>query len=51
MDHYASGKPAVLEMAEVTDTTIFEDDDEVDDMIKELLETRIVDAIRPQLRT
>jgi hypothetical protein len=34
MDHYASGKPAVSEMAEVTDPTVFEDDDEVVAMIK-----------------
>jgi Fe-S cluster biogenesis protein NfuA len=46
MDHYASGKPAVSEMAEVTDTTIFEDDDEVVAMIKELLETRIRPAVQ-----
>ena len=46
MDHYATGKPAVLEMAEVTDTTIFEDDDEVVAMVKELLETRIRPAVQ-----
>ena len=46
MDHYASGKPAVSEMAEVTDTTIFEHDDEVVAMIKELLETRIRPAVQ-----
>lgn len=46
MDHYATGKPAVMEMAEVTDTTIFEDDDEVVAMIKELLETRIRPAVQ-----
>ena len=28
MDHYASGKPALSSVAEVTDTTIFDDDDE-----------------------
>jgi hypothetical protein len=41
MDHYASDKPAVSDLTEITDTTIFEDDDEVVAMIKELLETRI----------
>lgn len=46
MDHYASGKPAVSDHAEVTDTTIFEDDDEVVAMIKELLETRIRPAVQ-----
>jgi Fe-S cluster biogenesis protein NfuA len=46
MDHYASGKPAVSEMAEVTDTTIYDDDDEVVAMIKELLETRIRPAVQ-----
>lgn len=46
MDHYASGKPALSEVAEVTDTTIFEDDDEVVAMIKELLETRIRPAVQ-----
>jgi len=46
MDHYATGKPAVTEFSEVTDTTIFEDDDEVVAMIKELLETRIRPAVQ-----
>jgi len=46
MDHYASGKPAVTEFSEVTDTTIFDDDDEVVAMIKELLETRIRPAVQ-----
>eukprot|EP00541_Cyclophora_tenuis_P006648 CAMPEP_0116542358 /NCGR_PEP_ID=MMETSP0397-20121206/976_1 /TAXON_ID=216820 /ORGANISM="Cyclophora tenuis, Strain ECT3854" /LENGTH=238 /DNA_ID=CAMNT_0004066367 /DNA_START=45 /DNA_END=761 /DNA_ORIENTATION=- len=46
MDHYASGKPALSEVAEITDTTIFEDDDEVVAMIKELLETRIRPAVQ-----
>jgi len=45
MDHYASGKLAVTDIAEVTDTTIF-DDDEVVAMIKELLETRIRPAVQ-----
>lgn len=46
MDHYATGKPAVSSVAEVTDTTIFDDDDEVVAMIKELLETRIRPAVQ-----
>jgi Fe-S cluster biogenesis protein NfuA len=46
MDHYASGKPALSEVIEVTDTTIFEDDDEVVAMIKELLESRIRPAVQ-----
>ena len=46
MDHYATGKPALLDVPEVTDTTIFEDDDEVVAMIKELLETRIRPAVQ-----
>jgi len=46
MDFYSSGKPALLDTPEVTDTTIFEDDDEVVAMIKELLETRIRPAVQ-----
>jgi len=46
MDHYASGKPALSSVAEITDTTILEDDDEVVAMIKELLETRIRPAVQ-----
>lgn len=46
MDHYASGKPALSKAAEVTDTTIFDDDDEVVAMIKELLESRIRPAVQ-----
>lgn len=46
MDFYASGKPALLEMPEITDTTILEDDDEVVAMIKELLESRIRPAVQ-----
>lgn len=46
MDHYASGKPAVSDHAEITDTTIFDDDDEIVAMIKELLETRIRPAVQ-----
>lgn len=46
MDHYASGKPALTSVAEVTDTTIFDDDDEVVAMIKELLESRIRPAVQ-----
>jgi len=45
MDHYDSGKDAVSDVAETTDTTIYEDDDEVVAMIKELLETRIRPAV------
>jgi len=41
MEHFSSGKPALSEFAEITDTTILEDDDEVVQMIKEILETRI----------
>jgi len=46
MDFYASGKPAVLDTPEITDTTIFDDDDEVVAMIKELLEARIRPAVQ-----
>jgi len=46
MDHYQSGKPAVTDVPEITDTTIFEDDDEVVAMIKELLETKIRPAVQ-----
>eukprot|EP00547_Thalassionema_nitzschioides_P002272 CAMPEP_0194218038 /NCGR_PEP_ID=MMETSP0156-20130528/22849_1 /TAXON_ID=33649 /ORGANISM="Thalassionema nitzschioides, Strain L26-B" /LENGTH=230 /DNA_ID=CAMNT_0038947263 /DNA_START=177 /DNA_END=869 /DNA_ORIENTATION=- len=46
MEHYASGKPALSETAEITDTTILDDDDEVVAMIKELLETRIRPAVQ-----
>lgn len=46
MDHYASGKPALSKVAEITDTTIFDDDDEVVAMIKELLESRIRPAVQ-----
>ncbi|KAL7531537.1 hypothetical protein ACHAWF_003811 [Thalassiosira exigua] len=46
MDFYASGRPAVLDAPVVTDTTVFEDDDEVVAMIKELLETRIRPAVQ-----
>jgi len=46
MDHYSSGNPAVTEFPEVTDTTIFDDDDEVVAMIKELLESRIRPAVQ-----
>ena len=41
MDHYESGKPALVDAPEITDTTIFDDDDEVVALIKELLEQRI----------
>lgn len=46
MEHYASGQPALTETAEITDTTILDDDDEVVAMIKELLETRIRPAVQ-----
>mmetsp|Transcript_6310 Transcript_6310/g.9710 ORF Transcript_6310/g.9710 Transcript_6310/m.9710 type:complete len:256 (+) Transcript_6310:125-892(+) len=46
MEHYSSGKPALTETAEITDTTILDDDDEVVAMIKELLETRIRPAVQ-----
>jgi len=46
MDFYASGKPVLTETTEITDTTIFDDDDEVVAMIKELLETRIRPAVQ-----
>eukprot|EP00584_Thalassiosira_punctigera_P013838 CAMPEP_0172553954 /NCGR_PEP_ID=MMETSP1067-20121228/52520_1 /TAXON_ID=265564 ORGANISM="Thalassiosira punctigera, Strain Tpunct2005C2" /NCGR_SAMPLE_ID=MMETSP1067 /ASSEMBLY_ACC=CAM_ASM_000444 /LENGTH=362 /DNA_ID=CAMNT_0013342233 /DNA_START=19 /DNA_END=1107 /DNA_ORIENTATION=+ len=46
MDFYASGKPAMLSVPEITDTTILDDDDEVVAMIKELLETRIRPAVQ-----
>lgn len=46
MDHYQSGKLAVTNTPEITDTTILEDDDEIVAMIKELLETRIRPAVQ-----
>jgi len=46
MNHFASGKPAVSEFAEVFDTTIFDDDCEVVAMVKELLKTRIRPAVQ-----
>lgn len=46
MDFYATGKPVLTEMPEVTDTTIFEEDSEVVAMIKELLESRIRPAVQ-----
>mmetsp|Transcript_32822 Transcript_32822/g.78409 ORF Transcript_32822/g.78409 Transcript_32822/m.78409 type:complete len:344 (-) Transcript_32822:117-1148(-) len=46
MDFYGSGQPALREQPEITDTTIFDDDDEVVAMIKELLETRIRPAVQ-----
>merc|ERR1711865_1175423 len=46
MEHFSSGKPALSEFAEITDTTILEDDDEVVQMIKEILETRIRPAVQ-----
>ncbi|GKY95317.1 hypothetical protein MPSEU_000493500 [Mayamaea pseudoterrestris] len=41
-----TGKPALLDKPEVTDTTILEDDDEVVAMIKELIEARIRPAVQ-----
>lgn len=46
MDHYSSGKPAVSTVAEVTDTTIFDDDSEVVALVKEILESRIRPAVQ-----
>ena len=46
MDHYASGKPALSRVAEITDTTIFDDDSEVVALIKEILEERIRPAVQ-----
>eukprot|EP00518_Triparma_eleuthera_P003522 CAMPEP_0182463630 /NCGR_PEP_ID=MMETSP1319-20130603/7779_1 /TAXON_ID=172717 /ORGANISM="Bolidomonas pacifica, Strain RCC208" /LENGTH=106 /DNA_ID=CAMNT_0024663197 /DNA_START=475 /DNA_END=792 /DNA_ORIENTATION=- len=49
MDFYATGSPAVLEAAEedkVDSCDILEDDDEVVQMIKELLLTRIRPAVQ-----
>uniref|UniRef100_A0A7R9W9K8 Scaffold protein Nfu/NifU N-terminal domain-containing protein n=1 Tax=Pseudictyota dubia TaxID=2749911 RepID=A0A7R9W9K8_9STRA len=46
MDHYASGKPALSAVAEVTDTTIFDDDSEVVALVKEILEARIRPAVQ-----
>ena len=46
MDHYASGKPALSTVAEITDTTIFDDDSEVVALIKEILEERIRPAVQ-----
>lgn len=45
MDHYSSGKPALLSTPEVSDTFITEDDSEIVAMIKELLESRIRPAV------
>lgn len=46
MDFYASGKPVLSAVAEVTDTTIFDDDSEVVALIKEILEARIRPAVQ-----
>ena len=48
MDFYSaeSPLPALADAAIITDTTIFDDDDEVVAMIKELLETRIRPAVQ-----
>ena len=41
-----TGKPALLEQPEITDTTILDDDSEVVAMIKELIEARIRPAVQ-----
>lgn len=41
-----SGKPALMDQPEITDTTITDDDDEVVAMIKELIEARIRPAVQ-----
>jgi Fe-S cluster biogenesis protein NfuA len=46
MEWADTGKPALLDMPEITDTTILEDDDEVVAMIKELIEARIRPAVQ-----
>lgn len=46
MDFYSTNQPALLEVPEITDTTILDDDDEVVAMIKELLESRIRPAVQ-----
>jgi len=46
MDHYNSGKPVLTDAPEITDTTIFDDDDEVVALIKELLEQRVRPAVQ-----
>lgn len=46
MDAYASGKPLVTSVAGAHDTAADEEDDEVVEMIKELLETRIRPAVQ-----
>mmetsp|Transcript_19026 Transcript_19026/g.31534 ORF Transcript_19026/g.31534 Transcript_19026/m.31534 type:complete len:280 (-) Transcript_19026:6-845(-) len=46
MDFYASGKPVLSAVAEVTDTTIYDDDSEVVALIKEILEARIRPAVQ-----
>lgn len=45
-DFFASGKPALLESAEVSDTAINDDDDEIVQHIKELIETRIRPSVQ-----
>jgi NFU1 iron-sulfur cluster scaffold homolog, mitochondrial len=46
MDWADSKKPALLDDAEITDTTILDDDDEIVAMIKELIESRIRPAVQ-----
>ena len=46
MDFYASNQPTIHDAPIITDTTIFDTDDEIVAMIKELLETRIRPAVQ-----
>jgi len=46
MDFYGTGKPVLLDTPEVTDTTIFDDDDEIVAMIKEILEVKVRPAVQ-----
>lgn len=45
-DFFSSGKPVLLEEAEVSDTAINDDDDEIVQHIKELIETRIRPSVQ-----
>ena len=46
MDHFAANNPVILGAATAVDTEIYDDDDEVVALIKELLETRIRPAVQ-----
>ena len=46
MEFYASGKPILEDKPEHPDTVISEEDDEVVQMIKEIIETRIRPAVQ-----